>query len=218
MRRFSFNVDLRKKKGVIAVPAKAAAPARDGLAVSESLGRHRRNMREWGNYQRALRALPQVSHAAEHFEDAELAEEYVRIYGVTREKILEAAPGFDTEGKTELHCFFEEDGSKHVISRLIALPNARVTELSMFATGEVTRVYYERAGGGPEQALDELYEQGLAGLEEDVSRFARFPNYVLKFVLLPCEKGRLVDIFKGTCYYDEATGSVATEEDENLGS
>jgi hypothetical protein len=170
-------------------------------------------MRAWPSYQRALRALPEVLSAADHFEDAELAQEYVRIYGVTRQKILEAAPGFDTEGKTEIHCFFEEDGSKHLVSRLIARPSARVTELSMYPTGEVTRLYYENAGG-PEQELDELYEHGLAGLEDDVSRFARYPNYHLKFVLLPCEGPLLVDIYKGTCYYDSDTGAVATQEEE----
>jgi hypothetical protein len=83
----------------------------------------------------------------------------------------------------------------------------------MYPSGEVTRLYYERAGGD-EQDLGELYEQGLAGLEEDVRRFALFPNYVLRFVLLPCEGGRLVDIYKGTCYYDDATGTVATEEQD----
>lgn len=170
-------------------------------------------MRQWPAYQRALRALPEVLAPADHFEDMDLAEEYVRIYGVTREKIMDVAPGFAVEGKTETHCFFEEDGSKHVVSRLVARPNARVTELSMYPSGEITRLYYENAGG-PEQELDELYEHGLAGLEEDVSRFARYPNYHLKFVLLPCEGSELVDIYKGTCYYDEANGSVATLEDD----
>jgi hypothetical protein len=174
-------------------------------------------MREWANYQRALRTLPVVCRAADHFQDQELAEEYVRIYGVTRQKIMDAAPGFDVEGKTEIHCFFDDDGSKHLVSRLIARPNARVTELSLYPSGEVTRLYYENVGG-PEQDLTQLYEQGLAGLEEDVGRFARHPNYQLKFVLLPSEGPELVDIYRGACYYDEATGSVVTEEDEGPGS
>lgn len=215
MRRFSFKADLRKPKDttVVEVPAPARpVSARDGFALSDTLGRQRRDMRQWPDYQRALRALPQVTSAADHLEDAELAEEYVRIYGVTRQKIMDAAPGFDREGKTEIHCFFDDDGSKHLISRLTARPNARVTELSMYPSGEVTRLYYENAGG-PDQDLDELYEHGLAGLEEDVARFARHPNYHLKFVLLPCEGPLLVDIYKGTCYYDEDTGTVATQED-----
>jgi hypothetical protein len=211
MRRFSFKVDLRKPKDMSAAKTQAPVPARDGFALSDSLGRQRRNMRQWPDYQRALRALPQVTSAADHFEDVELAEEYVRIYGVTRQKIMDAAPGFDSEGKTEIHCFFDDDGSKHLVSRLTVRPNARVTELSMYPSGEITRLYYENAGG-PDQDLDELYQHGLAGLEDDAPRFARYPNYHLKFVLLPCEGPLLVDIYKGTCYYDEGTGTVATED------
>ena len=216
MRRFSFQADLRKPAPAPAPGKPAAAappPVRDGLALSQTLGRQRRNMREWANYQRALRRLPPVSRAAEHFADADLAEEYLRIYGVTRQKIMDAAPGFATEGKTEVHCYFDEDGSKHLVSRLIARPNARVTELSLYPSAEVTRIYYENSGG-PEQDLNELYEQGLGGLEDDVGRFARHPNYHLKFVALPCEGSELVDVYRGTCYYDEATGTVVTQEDD----
>lgn len=216
MRRFRFQADLRRSQGsppVARAPEPAPAVVRDGLALSEALGSKRRQMRLWPQFQRALRVLPPVEDAADHFADAELAAEYVRIYGVSRQKVLDAAPGFDVEGKTEIHCFFDDDGSKHVVSRLTARPNARVTELTLYPSGELTRLYYENAGG-PEQDLDELYELGLAGLEDDVARFARHPNYHLKFVLLPCQDRRLSDIYKGTCFYDPATGSVVTEEDE----
>lgn len=214
MRRFSFKADLRTAPGKAPPAPSPAAPAaaasRDGLTLSDSLGRQRRNLRQWADYQRTLRALPQVSSASDHLEDPDLAEEYVRIYGVTRQKIIDAAPGFDSEGKTETHCFFEEDGSKHLVSRLTARPNARVTELSLYPSGEITRIYYENSGG-PEQDLEELYQHGLAGLEEDLARFARHPNYVLRFVLLPCDGQVLVDILKGSCFYDESSGAVATE-------
>jgi hypothetical protein len=215
MRRFSFKVDLRQAGalGQEARPApQAPAVARDAYALSEALRPQRQGMRDWPRFQQQLSALPQVRGAAGHFEDPELAQEYVRIYGVTRQKILDAAPGFATEGKTEVHCFFDQDGSKHLVSRLIALPNTRVTELSMYPSGEVTRLYYQNAGG-PEQDLDELYERGLAGLEEEVGRFARYPHYLLKFVLLPCEHDLLADIYRGTCYYDPDSGTVATEEE-----
>lgn len=218
MRRFSFKADLRKPKGSPAVsrPApQAPTSARDGLTLSSSLGGKRRNMRRWPEFQRALRALPAVLVADDSFEDAELAAEYVRIYGVTRQKILEAAPGFDTEGKQDIHCYFDDDGSKHLVSRLSARPNARVTELSLYPSGEVNRVYYECTGGA-EQDLDELYETGLAGLEDDVGRFARYPNYILKFVSLACENGQLVDVYKGTCFYEESTATVATDEDDAI--
>lgn len=213
MRRFTFKADLRKPKDstLSAVPL-PQGPKGDGLQLSESLGRQRKNLRHWPDYQRALRALPLVTQAADFFEDRDLAEEYVRIYGVTRDKIMQAAPGFDTEGKTEIHCFFEDDGSKHLVSRLIARPNARVTELSLHPSGEITRLYYEN-GGGPDQDLDQLYESGISGLEEDTSRFAANPHYHLKFVSLPCDHGTLTDIYKGVCYYDSSTGTVATEEE-----
>lgn len=216
MRRFRFQADLRRSQGsapAARAPEPAPAVARDGLALSQALGSKRRQMRLWPQFQRVLRALPPVEQAADHFADAELADEYVRISNVSSRKVLDAAPGFGVEGKTEIHCFFDDDGSKHLVSRLSARPNARVTELTLYPSGELTRLYYENAGG-PEQSLDELYELGLAGLEDDVARFARHPNYHLKFVLLPCQDGCLVEIYKGTCFYDSATGSVRTEEDE----
>ncbi len=213
MRRFSFNVDLRNPNasGESESP-KPAATARDGFQLSDTLRPQRLNMREWPKFQRALESLAEPESASEKFPDAELGEEYLRIHKVTRRKILEAAPGFDQEGKLETHCFFAHDGSKHLVSRPVALASARITELTMFATGEVTRLYYQNMGG-PDQNLDDLYEHGLVGLESDVSRFARHPHYVLKFVLMPCKNAVLMEAYKGTCYYDAQTGTVATEEE-----
>lgn len=214
MRRFSINVDLRKggqpTRSVKVVSEPDAA--RDGLVLSESLAPKRKAMREWADFQRALMVLPPLTGGPADFDDAALAEEYVRIYAVTREKILEAAPGFEEADKLEQHCYFEPDGSKHVVSRLIARPHMRVTELSLYPSGEINRVYYENAGG-PEQNLDGLYENGLGGLEEDQGRFAHYPHYRLKFVLLPCKSGLLTDIYRGVTYFDGESGTIRTQEE-----
>ena len=216
MRRFSVKVDLRKgpqpTRAVQVV--QQSDPSRDGLVLSENLAPKRKAMREWADFQRALMALPTVTSGPSGFEDRELAEEYVRIYNVTREKILEAAPGFEQADKLEQHCYFEPDGSKHVVSRLLARPHMRVTELSLYPNGEINRVYYEQVGG-PEQNLDTLYENGLGGLEEDQARFARYPNYRLKLVVLPCRSGRLSDIYRATSVFDPALGAITTEEEPN---
>ena len=99
-----------------------------------------------------------------------------------------------------------------MVSRLLARPHRRVTELSLYPSGEINRVYYEQVGG-PEQNLDSLYENGLGGLEEEQARFARYPNYRLKLVILPCKGGRLSDIYRATSYFDPESGSIQTSED-----
>lgn len=213
MRRFSFNVDLRKPNAPgTSDTQKPAVNVRDGFQLSDTLRPQRLNMREWPRFQRALESLLEPKTASGKFADAALGQEYLRIHGVTRRKILDAAPGFDQEGKLETHCFFAHDGSKHLVSRPIAMASARITELTMFPTGEVTRLYYQNMGG-PDQDLDDLYEHGLVGLETDVSRFARHPHYVLKFVLMPCKNEVLLEAYKGTCYFDVDNGNVATDEE-----
>lgn len=215
MRRFSINVDLRKKEETTRSVKIVSEPAgsTDGLVLSESLAPKRQALRDWADFQRRLMSLPPVRTGPEEFEDQALAEEYVRIYTVTREKILEAAPGFEQVEKLEQHCYFDADGSKHVVSRLVARPHLRVTELSLFPSGEINRVYYENAGG-PDQDLDSLYELGLGGLESDLARFSRYPHYRLKFVSLPCRGAQLTDIYRGLTYYDSDSGSIQTVEQE----
>ncbi len=83
MRRFSFKVDLRKGQPAPGAP-KSATPApvaRDGFAMSDTLRPQRQGLRDWPRFQQRLAGLPAVTRAADHFEDAELAKEYVRIYG-----------------------------------------------------------------------------------------------------------------------------------------
>ena len=214
MRRFSINVNLRKKKAAprtVKIVAEAT-PARDGLVLSGDLASKRQALRQWADFQRALMCLPPVTSGPKEHPDPHLALEYVRIYEVTREKLLEAAPGFETADKLEQHCYFDPDGAKHVVSRLLARPHARVTELSLYPGGEVERVYYENTGG-PEQNLDDLYQQGLGELPEDLKRFASYPHYRLKFVLLSGKDGALIDIFRGVIYYHADTGALRTEEE-----
>lgn len=169
-------------------------------------------MENWPGYQRHLESLHPVRELAPHWEDEALAMEYVRIYEVSREKIQEAEPGFREEGKIEVHCFFSPDGAKHVVSRVLAKPNARVTELSLLPSGDLMRLYYENAGG-PEQDLTDLFEQGLGGLETDDRRFGRHQNYQLRYFLLQTEGVFLNDALRGVFVYDPSTGGATAIEE-----
>lgn len=217
MRRFTFKADLRKAgnrpRTKLVLQDSLQAQAGESLFLSSSLRKNRQNMRSWPAYQRALRTLSLVDKVSQSFENKELAMEWLRIYEVTKKKILDAAPGFSTDNKTDTHCFFSGAGSKHLLSRVVAKPNARITELSLYPKGDVTRMYYEYSTG-PERDCDELYACGLTGLENDLEQFARFPNYYLRFVVLSCEEDELVDIYKGRFLYDPDRAEVVIEEDE----
>lgn len=217
MRRFTFKADLRTAgsgpRTKLVVQDSSQVLAGESLFLSSPLRKNRQNMRSWPAYQRELRSLGLVDKVSQSFENKELAMEWLRIYGVTKKKILDAAPGFSTDDKTDSHCFFSEAGSKHLLSRLTARPNARITELSLYPKGDVTRIYYEHSTG-PERDCDELYACGLTGLENDLEQFTRFPNYYLRFVLLSCEEDELVDIYRGRFLYDPERAEVVIDEDE----
>ncbi len=209
MRRFSFNIDLRKGG------QERARPEADGYQMSSTLAEQRQALRLWPSFQRTLEALPTVEQTMQEWDDPHLGAEYVRIYQVSREKVLEAEPGFTQEEKTETHCFFSPDGTKHLVSRLLARPNARLNEIRALPNGLIIRLYYENTAG-TEQPLDNLFEQGLAGIEEDIGHFARWPNYVLRFFILTPSESYLESVFRGVCFYDAESGEIVTEEATKL--
>lgn len=216
MRHFSFKVDLRKVKKLQedepAPPSARSTPPADGFELSLDLSTHRQGMEDWPRFQRQLESQAPVNEVAPHWVDQDLAGEYLRIFTVSRDKVLEAEPGFRQEGKTETHCFFSSDGSKHLITRVLARPDDRVTELRLLPSGELMRLYYENAGG-PEQNLGDLFEQGLEGLEQDHGRFARHPHYQLRYFLLQPQEGHLQEAFRGVFAYDPAQGKAVDFEE-----
>jgi hypothetical protein len=72
-------------------------------------------------------------------------------------------------------------------------------------------MYYQNSGG-PSQSLEDLFEHGLLGLEEDVGRFARYPHYLMSFFLLVPKEVYLESTFRGVCFYNPDTGEVTIEE------
>lgn len=219
MRRYSFNIDLTKKDGLKkSKPEKNSAPppgAADGFQMSGDLADQRQFLQAWPSFQRALHKLPKVVKTAEVWDDPNLGAEYVRIYEVSKEKVTEAEPGFCEAGKTETHCFFTPDGTKHLVSRLLARRQDRINEIRLSPDGQLVRLYYENSGG-PQQSLEDLFEQGLFGLDQDSARFGRFPNYVLRFFLL-IPKGEFLDsTFRGVCIFDPETGKILTQEANQL--
>lgn len=215
MRRFSFNIDLRKGDREASTPPQKRAyqprPEADGYQMSSTLAEQRQAVRLWPQFQRSLEALPVVEETLEEWDDPHLGAEYVRIYQVSLEKVLDAEPGFSQEEKTENHCFFSPDGTKHLVSRLLARPNTRINEIRALPTGQVIRLYYENSGG-IEQPLDNLFEQGLSGIEEDTGHFARWPHYVLRFFILTPSDSYLESVFRGVCFYDAESGEIVAEE------
>lgn len=220
MRRFSFQIDLTNKDKLSnskPKKQKSSAPqAADGFEMSSDLLQQRQNRRAWPGFQRELMALPELVDTVEEWDNPHLAGEYIRVYQVTRHKVVEAEPGYRQEGKMETHCFFAPDGTKHLVSRLSTRPHQRINEIRLSLDGTLVRMHYESADG-PVQSLEDLFDYGLAGLEDDVDRFRHYPNYVMRFFLL-VPKGELLDAtFRGVCYYDYESDSVTTEEAEELG-
>ena len=183
--------------------------------MSHSLAEQRQALRAWPSFQRALYQLPDLVDTSQEWEKPHIAAEYVRIYQVSKEKVLEAEPGFSEAGKTETHCFFSTDGTKHLVSRLRERPQERVNEIRLRPNGELIRLYYENTQGQL-QKLDDLFEHGLLDLQDDVGRFARYPNYVMRFFLLLPEGELLKSTFRGLSYFDQESGQVITEEAEEL--
>lgn len=220
MRRFSFKIDLTQQNGPSSVPQKrsnaSSAPKQaDGFEMSSSLQEQRQALREWPRFQAHLEALPKLIETLEPWADPNLGAEFVRIYRVSAQKVLDSAPGFYQEEKTENHCFFSSDGTKHVLSRLLARPHDRVSEIRLTPQGTLIRLYYEKSSG-PAQSLEDLFEHGLLGLDEDLSRFTRYPHYVLRFFLLNPKDEYLESSFRGVSYFDEDTRQIITEEAASL--
>ena len=151
--------------------------------MSSSLQEQRQALGEWPRFQAHLEALPKLTQTLEPWSDPNLGSEFVRVYQVSMQKILDSAPGFRQEEKTENHCFFSADGTKHLLSRLSNRPYQRISEMRLTPQGTLIRLYYEKSSG-PDQSLEDLFEHSLLGLDEDTPRFARYPHYVLRFFLL----------------------------------
>ena len=98
MRRFSFNIDLRKKdssaKKKGGRKGSQAPISADGYEMSGALSEQRQNMREWPHFQHLLEQLPEMLEPLDEWDDPHQAAEYIRVYEVTRRKILESARGF----------------------------------------------------------------------------------------------------------------------------
>lgn len=219
MRRFSFNIDLRKKKSGSSSKSgskkSTSRPAADGFEMSSALSQRRQFRSAWPEFQTRLDQLPQLIDTVEEWDDVNLAGEYLRIYNVSQEKVLDAAPGFSQQGKLESHCFFHPDGTKHFVSRLTTNPHHRVNEIRLSPDGQLVRLYYENTGQEL-QSLDDLFETGLLDLENQLQRFSRYPHYVMRFFLLIPEGELLHSTFRGICFYDPETHEVVTQEAESL--
>ena len=195
----------------------SSAPTQaDGFEMSSARTEQRNEERAWPHFQHLLYQLPELVDTAQEWDNPNLAAEYIRIYGVTKEKVLEAEPGKKISEKLHSHCFFSPDGTKHFVSRLASRPHDRVNEIRLSPDGTVVRLSYEKTQGET-QNLDSLFETGLMGLEDDVDRFAHYPNYVMRFFILLSEGEYLKSTFRGISFYDQETDSVLTQEAQELG-
>lgn len=219
MRRFSFQIDLTGKDRLTAPapsPEKSAVPRQaDGFEMSSALTEQVDEQRWWPGFQRDLYRLPEVADTLEEWDNPNLAAEYVRIYRVTKDKVLEAEPGTRLTEKLHTNCFFAADGTKHLVTRLTSQQHERLNEIRLAGDGTLVRLYYEKTHGAP-QNLDSLFERGLLGLEEDHDRFSKFPNYVLRFFLFVTEGEYLKSTFRGVTYFDLESETIVTQEAEEL--
>ena len=90
-----------------------------------------------------------------------------------------------------------------------------MNEIRLSPDGQLVRMHYENTGEAT-QSLEDLYDTGLLGLEDDLGRFRQYPNYVLRFFLLLPEGEYLNSTFRGVCYYDHESDSVRTEEAQEI--
>jgi hypothetical protein len=219
VRRFSFQIDLTNNKklseGKKPKKKSSAPPVADGFEMSGDLQQRRQNRRAWPGFQRELMALPELVGTTQEWDDPNLAAEFVRVYEVTKKKVVDAEPGFKQDGKMETHCFFATDGTKHVVSRLSTRPHQRINEIRLSLDGQLVRIHYENSEGAT-QSLEDLFDSGLLGLEDDLGRFRQHPNYVMRFFLLLPDGEYLNSTFRGVCYYDHESDSVRTEEAQQI--
>ena len=220
VRRFSFNIDLTGKDSSADEPVKRSSqrtppPVADGFEFSGDLSKERQFLEHWPGFQRDLMSLPELTGTTDDWKDVNLAAEYIRVYGVSKAKIIDAEPGFQQAGKTETHCFFTPDGSKLLVSRLLDCPHQRINEIRLTPQGQLIRLYYEKTDGR-EQNLDQLFETGLLDLDQDLNRFSSYPNYALRFFLLRPEGHLLEATFRGVTYFNSDEGRIVTEEAAQL--
>ncbi len=213
MRRFSFHIDLTGGAGDRTPPPKASAPGPvDGFGSGPGLFGTPAERALWARYQSALEELPSVEVSPEGFPDPHLAQEHLRAYRASRQRVLDARVGFSLDERTESHCFFGGEGSKHLLGRLLSAPDQRLTELTLFSNGDLLRVYYER-NEGPVQPLEELFLEGLSGLDRDLQRFRLFPGYRLVGSFWSLRQEALVRFERAHCIYLPDTDELQWHEE-----
>ena len=220
MRHYRFNIDLSKgkklgKKDQDKPRSRPAPPPSDGFSISDGVLARRQSVQEWPRFQFDLEQLPRTLEPGPNWDDKHLAQEYIRVYEASQRKVLDAEPGFVEVGKTETHCFFSNDGCKHLVSRLLSKPHQRVTELTLTTSGDITRNYYENSGG-QNQVTDDLLESGLDELLADEQRFARYPHYHLRFFMLQTQGEQLEETYRGMYLYDRSTNTIVCQNAEQL--
>lgn len=108
-------------------------------------------------------------------------------------------------GKRKEEHVFTERGYKHLLFRT---GDESVGEIRLAPDGGVVRRVYERMGGEL-QSLDDLFEVGLSGLEEDEARFARHPGYELRFTRYTAREGKLRKVRMGQASFHLQQGCIA---------
>ena len=146
------------------------------------------------------------------WDDPDLIEEYCASYNTSKNRLLKTPAGKATTEKAETHCFYGEDATKYLVSRLPHSRSERINELRLRRDGQMVRASYLREEG-PEQNLDDLFRSGLLGLENNQDRFARYPGYVLEVKLLIPEGNRLSSVYRGIGYFDDEDEIIVFDEE-----
>jgi hypothetical protein len=143
---------------------------------------------------------------APRLREMEATPELEAVYRKLVAEVVGAPMGLRPHGD-DLRQVFVSGGFRHVLFCPAESPNERVGELRLAPDGGLVRRIYERMGG-LSQSLDDLFQVGLSGLDEDEARFAAFPGYELRFVRYSVRSGKLRKVQMGSAAFNPETGSI----------
>lgn len=204
-RVFRFKVDLRKLNRM----GGTAPPPRDGFESSELLEESLREEQREQDYARTLEELGPATEIADIGTERPLALDLLRSYNASLKRAQSTPGGRYTSRGIDYNVFFDDWSNKHVVTRPSETPRERVSELVVSPEGKLLRIAFEWAKG-PRQPLDDLFETGLCGLEDDAGRLAECPGYELRVASFIRTADLIEDVYQ-VIYRHDGTRVVARE-------
>ncbi|MBI3926262.1 MAG: hypothetical protein HY319_12030 [Armatimonadetes bacterium] len=179
MRNYRFKIDLTALKGLGEVEPPPAAPAGDGFSPSELLEQVELLEQIDQAYAAALDKLGPSHRLTGPHPRRLAAGECLDAYNASLVRAQQAERGRYRKVNIDYHVFFDSQGNKHVVTRPVARPQQRISELILVADGSIRRLSYERVYG-PLDDTEDLLLVGLHEIDKKPERFVRNPGYQLR--------------------------------------